>query len=129
MYLSLLLKNNDSNIYTKPFIIDVDDQYFNGEILKESDFSLIVEKNETIIFDLVLFNDNINFIDKIKHKKYKNLGTYNIKLNLYDSLYKINVIEKLDDKFKLEITFLAMQKNKKEFVLTNPSIKGLKTFL
>jgi hypothetical protein len=129
MYLSLLFKKNDSNIYTKPFIIDFDDQYFNAEILKESDFSLIVEKNETIVFDLILLNDNVNFIDKIKHKKYKNLGTYNIKLNLYDSLYKINVIEKLDDKFKLEITFLAMQKNKKEFVLTNPSIKGLKTFL
>jgi hypothetical protein len=44
MYLLLLFKNKNSNIYSKPFIINFNDQYFNGEILKESDFSLITEK-------------------------------------------------------------------------------------
>lgn len=124
MFLGLSIKNKYNNINSKPFIISYDNNIFYAEIIKESDFSIIVDKNEVIEFDIIKYNQ--------KNEIIKILGKYSIKINLSNSLYKVDIKEFINDKYKLEIKFSAIQlekNNNKKFVLTQPYIKGYKSFL
>jgi len=145
MYLGICIYQNNTYHYTKPFLYNSENKdYFVAQLIRDVDFSLIVELDEFLKIHLIKykkkdsylqFNENnicpFNVLDKIVI-----LGSYDIYINSfekYDSsleYIKSRLFRKLDDIIDLNIEFTVIQRIlEKDYILCTPKITGKKYFL
>jgi hypothetical protein len=141
MFLGLCIKKDDINHYCKPFFLnDTDENIFIAQIIRDVDFSLIINLND--IFELTViiypmkdsyYNANKNNLDP---NTFKVLGKYNIIFDKIDNIiildnFKKGVLKKrLDDNYDVDIEFsIILMENKVDYILSTPFVKGNKNYL
>lgn len=148
MYLGICIYKNDTYHYTKPLLYDhnnsEDKDYFTAQLIRDIDFSLIVELGEFLKMHLIKyknkdsyleFNENnvspVNVADKIGI-----ICSYDIyvtDLQKYDcslKYIKSHLLQKLDDNIDLSIEFTVIERiMEKDYILCTPKIRGKKYIL
>jgi len=137
--IGLVINRNNNYIYSKPFILNIEDKdIFIGQIIRDVDFGLIVDKNETINLEIIKYPNSMAYIDANINNKSHNftvLGTYSI---LLDNLNNDYIFQKrahgsfqhlIDSEYQLEIYFSYTTYKKSQYILLTPLITGKKIFL
>jgi hypothetical protein len=141
MLLGLCIKIDNINHYIKPFVLDNSyKDIFIGQVLRDIDFSLIIQMNDTFEINLIIYPNKYSYYtanrENTEPSFFKILGKYTIVFNKIEHLIEINeykkgyIIKKLDEVYDLHIEFLViLMENKEDYIISNPYIKGNKKFL
>ena len=123
------------------------DDIFIGQILRDIDFSFYTVLYERMEISIILYPEKTSYYDANKYNyspnKFKVLGTYNIVFDEItekhncDNFTKGVLSKKVDNNLKLNITFCAYKDNTMKktdkyynnYILSNPTITGLKEYL
>lgn len=133
-YIGLVTIRNNSYTYSKPFILNKEgDDKFIAQIIRDVDYSLIIDKNETITIEIVKYPKSTSYIEYNISGNYHNftiLGTYNILFNKLNNDY---IFEKkshgstsilIDDNYQLELYFTYISYKKIKYILSTPMLTG-----
>ena len=131
--------------YTKPLIYDsIDINYFSAYLLRDIDFSILVEPNENLKIYIIQYKMKDIFLKLNENNTNPNysldsldiIGTYNTSLNNIEELdntdeyIKSKLYIELDLTFDLNIEFtIFYRKNENDYIMSNPNIKGKKVLL
>ena len=142
MLLGICIQKNNINYYCKPFILNTEDEiYFIGQIIRDVDYSLIINLNETFDLFLIIYPDKFSFYtantNNSEPSDFKILGKYTITFDKIEELFSLSDFKKgtfnkkLDNTYDLEITFstILRNNNNSEYFLLTPSIYGKKSYL
>jgi hypothetical protein len=141
MFLGLCIKRDNVNHYCKPFFLnDIDENLFIGQIIRDVDFSLIINLNDIFELTIIIYpmKDSYYIANKnnLDPSTFKVLGKYNIifdKINdmiMLDNFKKGVMKKRLNDNYDLDIEFsIILMKNKVDYILSTPFIKGNKNYL
>ena len=119
--------------YSKPFILNTEDEKsFIAQIIRDVDFDIIVDKNEIIHIQIVVYPKKMSYykanIEGVCHN-FKILGTYDV---LCDQLNNDYIFQKrahgnfqtiLDNDFNLEL-FFSFTIYEKKYLLATPMLTG-----
>jgi len=141
MFLGLCIKKDEINNYCKPFFFnDIDENIFIGQIIRDVDFSLIINLNDMFELTIIIYPMKDSYYSANKNNldpnTFKVLGTYNIIFDKISDIiilgnFKKGVLKKrLDDNYDIDIEFsVILMKNKEDYILSTPYIKGNKKYL
>jgi hypothetical protein len=148
MYLGICIYQNDTYHYTKPFLYSSSDSedkdYFTAQLIRDVDFSLIVELGEFLKIHLIKykkkdsylqFNENnvspVYVADKIGIICSYDLYVTDLEKYDYSPEYiKLRLFRKLDDIVDLSIEFTVIERiSEKDYILCTPKIRGKKYLL
>ena len=136
MLLAIKVERSDYTHYSKPFFLNNDtDKFFIAQIIRDVDFSFIIENSEQFILTILLYhekndyyklNSNINLA-----KEPKILGIYQLffKNNNHNYL-QTHFNDVLDNEYNLKITFnMRYRKIENDYILSTPTLYGNKKFI
>ena len=141
MFLGLCIKKNEINHYSKPFFLnDTDENIFIAQIIRDVDFSLIINLNDIFELTVIIYPMKDSYYSANKNNldptTFKVFGKYNIIFDKIDNLiildnFKKGVLKKrLDDNYEVDIEFsIILMKNNEDYILSTPFIKGHKNYL
>ena len=142
--LGIVIKKNGKSYYSKPFIINYDEESnIIAQLIRDSDYSLLIDKNENFILDIISYPDKLSYITANieQNIEFKKFGSYQLKFdkitdqkNFFD-MEKGSYFKNLDSTYNLEIKFTVLlrpKQNKKytnnEYILTTPILKFNKEY-
>jgi len=141
MFLGLCIKKDGINHYCKPFFLnDNDENIFIAQIIRDVDFSLIINLNDIFELTIIIYPMKDSYYNANKNNlnpnTFKVLGKYNIIFDKIDDMiildnFKKGVLrKKLDDNYDVDIEFsIILMENKVDYILSTPIIKGNKNYL
>jgi hypothetical protein len=140
MYLGLFFKKNNINYFSKPFLTEFDNKTFISQIIRDIDFSILINLNDSIEFSIIIYPEKFSFyianINNLEKTTFKILGKYNIFFDIINDIIifkdfkKGKFKKKLNDFYDLSIEFSVLfTENKLGYVLSTPTIKGTKNYI
>jgi len=136
MLLAIKVERNSYTHYSKPFFLNNDqDKIFVAQIIRDVDFSFIIENSEQFILSILLYhekndyyklNSNINLT-----KEPKIIGIYKLFFkNNNDNYSQTHFNSVLDNEYNLKITFnMRYRKIENDYILSTPTLYGNKKFI
>ena len=143
MILGMCVKSNQTNKFTKPFIINyIPDNLFIAQIIRDVDFSFYAKYNEELEINILSYPDRTSYgyanINNSEPEKFNVIGKYNIifdeihnKINFCDTI-KGMLIKSLHPNLGINITFnviLDKSQNDDTYILSTPCFSGPKKYL
>ena len=140
MFLGICIKYNNTYRYSKPFFLNIDDDTFIAQIIRDVDYSFLINLNDTFELNVIIYPRNDSYFeankDNIEPINFKILGKYtvntdNIKFSTtYNNFNKGSLIKKLDNQYDVNIEFsILLLENKKDYMLSTPCITGNRNYL
>ena len=90
MYLGICILKNDIHYYSKPLILNInkENNSFKVQLIRDSDYSLILLKDENIILEIIVYPNSKSYLEanikNLESNNFKKLGSYNIIIqNIY----------------------------------------------
>lgn len=145
MLLGICIKRNNIYHYSKPFIVNnyvdnIGNNVFCAQIMRDIDFSVLLELNDNIVIDIIIYPNKMSSYDaNLKNKDpdlFTKLGSYNVVFNniiektCIDNFEKGKYCLKLDNPYNLEIEFTTIiRQRERDYIITTPTITGNSNFL
>ncbi len=145
MYLGICIYQGDTYHYTKPFLYSSEDKnYFSAQLIRDVDFSLIVELDEFLKVHIIKYKNKDSYLkfnqDNVSPfyvaDKIGILNSYDVYVNeleKYDcspEYIKSRLVRKLDNIVDLSIEFTVIERIvEKDYILCTPKITGKKYLL
>ena len=133
MYLGICIKVNNTYSFSKSFLMNTIDNKFYAQILRDVDYSLILDDKEEFTLYLLIYPQKTSYYDANKNpdliNSFKILGEYIMKVdNLLKNIHKYSLTKKLDELYELEINFGIIKytnhNNDERYILNTPNISG-----
>ena len=148
MFIGIAIYNNKNNkfYFSKPLYVDkINENEFYGLLLKDIDYSMILNINEEIILNIVKYNNKDSYyycnIEGLNNNDTVTLGSYHLVFNDFSPKYDIYEYKRevfkrlLDEKYGIEIEFSVISTNRlirkdksNDYILSLPILKGNKIF-
>ena len=141
MFYGLCIKSCNNNYYfSKPLIMDILNNNFTATLIRDIDYSFLLNLNDLIIIYIIEYpdakyyckcNKNNNLDNNIKIIKEFQVIFNNIEELDYNDNFKKGVFSKnLDNENELKINFTTFyRKDENDYIVSNPYISGLKKIL
>jgi hypothetical protein len=137
--LGVAIKSKGIYYYSKYMVLNIEDDLFIAQLLRDVDFSIILKKNQPITLDIVIYPKNDSYIKaNIDHQYvniFKKIGSYEL---LFDDLvenYFLNGLKKctyrknLDERYNINITLNAILVENNNYIVSTPILNGNKNYL
>jgi hypothetical protein len=128
------------NYYSKPFLLDYDEDLFIAQLIRDVDFSFLLKKNDSVELQILVYPNrtiyqNLN-IKNIEHHNLRILGTYNFIFHNFNENYdsyefkKTSFNKKLNNELNLEIFFSVIYiETNNEYIISTPTLRGSTKYL
>ena len=128
------------NYYSKPFLLDYDEDLFIAQLIRDVDFSFLLKKNDSVELQILVYPNrtiyqNLN-IKNIEHHNLRILGTYNFIFHNFNENYdsyefkKTFFNKKLNNELNLEIFFSVIYiETNNEYIISTPTLRGSTKYL
>jgi len=131
--------------YSKPLIYDdINKNYFLAYLIRDVDFSILVNPNEKLKIYVIQYQDKNIFLKLNENNSNPNhsldmldiIGNYNISIKNMEmtddttEYIKSKLFFELDSTFDLSVEFTVFyRKNEEDYIMSNPHIRGKKFIL
>lgn len=136
MLLAIKVERGDYTHYSKPFFLNTEsDRVFVAQIIRDVDFSFIVEQADDFILTILSYNDKNDYYRLNTNVKPSKdpiiLGIYPIFFkNNNENLIETHFNTVLDKEYDLKITFnVRYRKIENDYILSTPTLNGTKKFI
>ena len=136
MLLAIKVERNDNTHYSKPFFLNIEsDRVFVAQIIRDVDFSFIVEQESDFILTILSYydkNDYYRLNTNIKPSKQPTIfGIYPIFFkNNNENFIESHFNSVLDKEYDLKITFnVRYRKIENDYILSTPTLYGTNKFI
>ena len=136
MLLAIKVERNDNIHYSKPFFLNNEsDEVFVAQIIRDVDFSFIVDQSDDFILTILSYHDKNDYYrlnTNVKPSKEPEiLGIYPLFFkNNNENFIETHFNTILDKEYDLKITFnLRYRKIENDYILSTPTLSGNKKFL
>ncbi len=135
MYIGICIKLNNKYTFSKPFYINITDNDFIAQILRDVDYSVMLNESEEFTLFVIKYPKKTSYINANENpnliSSFEILGEYTIKTNNMNHEYSIKNMDKytltktLNNELNTTIRFsIIKQKNKSNCILSLPTIIG-----
>jgi len=136
MLLAIKVERGDNIHYSKPFFLNNElEEFFVAQIIRDVDFSFIVEQGDDFILTILSYHDKNDYYrlnTNVKPSKEPEiLGIYPIFFkNNNENLIETYFNSVLDPDHNLKITFnVRYRKIENDYILSTPTLYGTKKFI
>lgn len=130
-------ENDNTYMYSKPFVMNIQNNSFVGQIIRDIDFSFYAKYNEKLDVSVIKYNSPTCYRkgnqNNLNPSEFRVVGQYNVyfdeitnKINFNGSI-KGALTKIINEKHNIELTFnviLDKQQEDDMYIVSTPSITG-----